>query len=82
MGKKLREKTKKDKPRPRNKDGTIIKKKQIIKPETKFNKVLKSGTENDLQNEMEKLNELNRLNPTKNTKLNKNEENWFFKDDI
>ena len=26
MGKKLREKTKKDKPRPRNKDGTIIKK--------------------------------------------------------
>ena len=68
MGKKLREKTKKDKPRPRNKDGTIIKKKQTIKPETKFNKVLKSGTENDLQNEMEKLNELNRLNPTKNTK--------------
>ena len=68
MGKKLRAKTKKDKPRPRNKDGTIIKKKPIIKPETHFNKVLKTGTENELENEMEKLNELNRINPTKNTK--------------
>ena len=68
MGKKLRAKTKKDKPRPKNKDGTIIKKKPIIKPETHFNHILKSGSENDLQNEMEKLNELNRSNPTKNTK--------------
>ena len=68
MGKKIRAKTKKDKPRPKNKDGTIIKKKQIIKPETKFNKILKTGTENELENEMEKLNELNRINPTKNTK--------------
>ena len=68
MGKKLRAKTKKDKPRPKNKDGTVIKKKQVIKPETHFNHVLKSGSENDLQNEMEKLNELNRSNPTKNTK--------------
>ena len=68
MGKKIRAKTKKDKPRPRNKDGTIIKKKQVIKPETQFNKILKTGNENDLENEMEKLNELNRLNPTKNTK--------------
>ena len=68
MGKKLRAKTKKDKPKPRNKDGTLIKKKPIIKPETQFNKILKSGTENDLEKEMEKLNELNRINPTKNTK--------------
>ena len=68
MGKKLRAKTKKDKPRPRNKDGTLIKKKPIIKPETHFNHILKSGNENDLLNEMEKLNELNRSNPTKNTK--------------
>jgi len=68
MGKKLRAKTKKDKPRPRNKDGTLIKKKKVIKPETNFNKILKTGKENDLQNEMEKLNELNRTNPTKNTK--------------
>ena len=68
MGKKIRAKKKKDKPRPKNKDGTIIKKKQVIKPETRFNKILKSGTENDLENEIEKLNELNRLNPTKNTK--------------
>ena len=68
MGKKIRAKTKKDKPRPKNKDGTIIKKKQVIKPETKFNKILKSGTENDLENEIEKINELNRTNPTKNTK--------------
>jgi len=68
MGKKLRAKTKKDKPRPRNKDGTIIKKKKVIKPETHFNKVLKTGKENDLENEMEKLNELNRTNPTKNTR--------------
>ena len=68
MGKKIRAKTKKDKPRTRNKDGTIIKKKQVIKPETQFNKILKTGNENDLENEMEKLNELNRLNPTKNTK--------------
>ena len=68
MGKKLRAKTKKDKPRPRNKDGTIIKKKKVIKPETHFNKILKTGKENDLENEMEKLNELNRTNPTKNTR--------------
>lgn len=68
MGKKIRKKTKKDKPRPKNKDGTIIKKKQVIKPATQFNKILKTGTENDLENEVEKLNELNRLNPTKNTK--------------
>ena len=68
MGKKLRAKTKKDKPRPRNKDGTLIKKKKVIKPETNFNKILKTGKENDLENEMEKLNELNRTNPTKNTK--------------
>ena len=68
MGKKLRAKTKKDKPRPRNKDGTIIKKKKVIKPETHFNKVLKTGKENDLENEMEKLNELNSTNPTKNTR--------------
>ena len=68
MGKKIRAKTKKDKPRPKNKDGTIIKKKQVIKPETQFNKVLKTGNENELANEMEKLSELNRLNPTKNTK--------------
>ena len=68
MGKKLRAKIKKDKPRPRNKDGTIIKKKKVIKPETHFNKVLKTGKENDLENEMEKLNELNRTNPTKNTR--------------
>jgi ribosome production factor 1 len=68
MGKKLRAKTKKDKPRPRNKDGTIIKKKKVVKPETNFNKVLKTGKENDLENEMEKLNELNRTNPTKNTR--------------
>ena len=68
MGKKLRAKAKKDKPRPRNKDGTIIKKKKVIKPETHFNKVLKTGKENDLENEMEKLNELNRTNPTKNTR--------------
>ena len=68
MGKKIRAKTKKDKPRPKNKDGTIIKKKQVIKPETQFNKVLKTGNENDLANEMERLSELNRLNPTKNTK--------------
>jgi hypothetical protein len=68
MGKKLRAKTKKDKPRPRNKDGTIIKKKKVVKPETHFNKVLKTGKENDLENEMEKLNELNRTNPTKNTR--------------
>ena len=68
MGKKIRAKTKKDKPKRRNKDGTLIKKKQVIKPETRFNKVLKSGTENELEDEMEKLNELNRLNPTKNTK--------------
>ena len=68
MGKKIRAKTKKDKPRPKNKDGTIIKKKQVIKPETQFNKVLKTGNENELANEMEKLGELNRLNPTKNTK--------------
>lgn len=68
MGKKLRAKIKKDKPRPRNKDGTIIKKKKVIKPETHFNKILKTGKENDLENEMEKLNELNRTNPTKNTR--------------
>ena len=68
MAKKIRAKTKKDKPRPKNKDGTIIKKKQVIKPETQFNKVLKTGNENELANEMEKLSELNRLNPTKNTK--------------
>ena len=68
MGKKLRAKTKKDKPRPRNKDGTIIKKKKVVKPETHFNKVLKTGKENDLEIEMEKLNELNRTNPTKNTR--------------
>ena len=68
MGKKLRAKTKKDKPRLRNKDGTIIKKKKVVKPETHFNKVLKTGKENDLENEMEKLNELNRTNPTKNTR--------------
>ena len=68
MGKKLRAKTKNDKPRPRNKDGTIIKKKKVVKPETHFNKVLKTGKENDLENEMEKLNELNRTNPTKNTR--------------
>jgi len=68
MGKKLRAKTKKDKPKPRNKDGTLIKKKKVIKPETHFNQVLKTGTENDLENEMEKLNELNRINPTKSTK--------------
>jgi ribosome production factor 1 len=68
MGIKLRAKTKKDKPRPRNKDGTIIKKKKVVKPETHFNKVLKTGKENDLENEMEKLNELNRTNPTKNTR--------------
>ena len=68
MGKKIRAKTKKDKPRPKNKDGTIIKKKQVIKPETQFNKILKTGSENELANEMEKLSELNRLNPTKNTK--------------
>jgi ribosome production factor 1 len=40
----------------------------VIKPETHFNKILKEGKENDLENEMEKLNELNRTNPTKNTK--------------
>ena len=68
MGKKLREKTKKDKPRKRNKDGTLIKKKKVVKPETNFNKIIKTGSENDLENEMEKLNELNRINPTKNTK--------------
>ena len=51
MGKKIRAKTKKDKPRPKNKDGTIIKKKQVIKPEVQFNKILKTGTENDLENE-------------------------------
>ena len=68
MGKKLRDKKKKDKPRPRNKDGTLIKKKKVVKPETHFNQIIKSGTENDLENEMEKLNELNKTNPTKNTK--------------
>ena len=68
MGKKLREKTKKDKPRKKNKDGTLIKKKKVVKPETNFNKIIKTGSENDLENEMEKLNELNRINPTKNTK--------------
>ena len=68
MGKKLRDKKKKDKPRPRNKDGTLIKKKKVIKPETHFNQIIKSGTENDLESEMEKLNELNKTNPTKNTK--------------
>ena len=70
MGKKLREKTKKDKPKPKqsNKGGKIPPKKKTIKPETQFNKVLKSGSENDLENEISKLNELNRINPTKNTK--------------
>ena len=68
MGKKLREKTKKDKPRKRNKDGTLTKRKKVVKPETNFNKIIKTGSENDLENEMEKLNELNRINPTKNTK--------------
>jgi hypothetical protein len=39
MSKKIRAKKKKDKPRPKNKDGTIIKKKQVIKPETRFNNI-------------------------------------------
>lgn len=68
MGKKIRAKTKKDKPRPRDKNGNIIKKKTVIKPETRLNKIIKTGNENELQNEMEKLNELNRTNPTNNMK--------------
>ena len=68
MGKKIREKTKKDKPRPRDKNGNIIKKKTVIKPETRLNKIIKNGNENELQNEMEKLNELNRTNPTNSMK--------------
>ena len=44
------------------------KKKKVVKPETNFNKIIKTGSENDLENEMEKLNELNKTNPTKNTK--------------
>lgn len=68
MGKKIRDKVKKLRPKKKNKDGTMPKKKQVIKPETKMNKLLKEGTENDLQTELEHLNELNQNNPTKNTK--------------
>ena len=68
MGKKIRDKVKKLRPKKKNKDGTVQKKKQVIKPETKMNKLLKEGTENDLQTELEHLNELNQNNPTKNTK--------------
>ena len=68
MGKKIRDKVKKLRPKKKNKDGTMPKKKQVIKPETKINKLLKEGTENDLKTELEHLNELNQNNPTKNTK--------------
>ena len=67
MGKKLREKTKKDKPKRKNKEG-MPPKKLKISPNLVTNKVIKEGTENDLQKELEKLNELNRVNPSKNTK--------------
>lgn len=68
MGKKIRDKVKKLRPKKKNKDGTVAKKKQIIKPESRTNKIIKEGTEAELQNELEHLNELNRNNPTKSTK--------------
>ena len=68
MGKKIRDKVKKLRPKKKNKDGTVVKKKQIIKPESRTNKIIKEGTEAELQNELEHLNELNRNNPTKSTK--------------
>lgn len=68
MGKKLREKTKKDKRKKKPKNTNSLPKKPKIKPQNVTNKVLKEGSVNDLQNELQKLSELNRLAPSKNTK--------------
>jgi ribosome production factor 1 len=66
MGKKIRHKKKKEKPR--KKLPQTRKKKRKTKPETITNKVIKSGSENELEKELEKLNQANKYNPTKNTK--------------
>ena len=68
MGKKIRDKVKKQRPKKKNKDGTLPKKKQVIKPENKINKTIKTGSESDLREELEHFNEVNRKNPSKNIK--------------
>ena len=68
MGKKIRDKVKKLRPKKKNKDGTLPKKKQVIKPENKINKTIKTGSESDLREELEHFNEVNRKNPSKNIK--------------
>ena len=69
MGKKIRDKKKKEKPKRKKIDSTKkTQKRKKIKPESITNNIIKSGTENELEQELEKLNILNKTNPTKNTK--------------
>lgn len=70
MGKKIRDKKKKEKKTIRKKIDSTKKtqKRKKIKPESITNKIIKSGTENELEQELEKLNTLNKTKPTKNTK--------------
>ena len=70
MGKKIRDKKKKEKPR--KKIPQTRKKKGKTKPETITKKVIKSGTENELEKELEKLNQANKYNPTKNINICRN----------
>ncbi len=69
MGKKIRDKKKKEKSKRKKIDSTKkTQKRKKIKPESLTNNIIKSGTENELEQELEKLNILNKTNPTKNTK--------------
>ena len=69
MGKKIRDKKKKEKSKRKKIDSTKkTQKRKKIKPESLTNNIIKSGTENELEQELEKLNTLNKTNPTKNTK--------------
>ena len=73
MGKKNRNKKKDFKKKKKyeqskNNSNIPIKKPPTIKPLNQTNKIIKEGTESELQTELSRLYELNRKNPTKNTK--------------
>ena len=73
MGKKNRNKKKDFKKKKKyeqskNNSNIPIKKPPTIKPLNQTNKIIKEGTEYELQTELSRLYELNRKNPTKNTK--------------
>ena len=57
MGKKIRDKKKKEKKKRKKIDSTKkTQKRKKIKPESITNNIIKSGTENELEQELEKLN--------------------------